>query len=102
MDKKAYLVAKVWVYFGYNFPNIEDVIDYICKQNNEGEMFKKHLMSKWEDMYDIYGCHAIMNRFFAELSERFRQSLVDYAIKFYAPTAFHWTDEEKELLGINK
>ena len=102
MDKKAYLVTKVWVYFGYNFPNIEDVIDYICKQNNEGEMFKKHLMGKWNSIYNIFGSHAVMNRFYAELSDTYRQALVDYAIKFYAPTAFHWTDEEKELLGIKK
>ena len=42
-----------------------------------------------------------MNRFYAELSDTYRQALVDYAIKFYAPTAFSWTEEEKEILGIN-
>jgi GTPase SAR1 family protein len=77
-------------------------IDYICKQNGEGRVFKKHLMGKWNSIYDNYGCHAVMNRFFAELSDTYRQALVDYAIKFYAPTAFHWTEEEKEILGINK
>ena len=34
--------------------------------------------------------------------EDLRDALVEYAIKFYAPHAFTWTDEEKALLGINK
>lgn len=101
MDKKAFLVAKVWVYFGYNYPSMNEAVDYMVEHTG-GNYDKKHLLAKWDSIYDDYGCHAVMNRFFVELSDTYRKALVDYAIKFYAPTAFNWTDEEKELLGINK
>lgn len=101
MDKKAFLVAKVWVYFGYNYPQPCEFIHYIV-DHSEGYYDYQHLVGKFNEIYDIYGSHAVMNRFFAELSGELQQALVDYAIKFYAPTAFHWTEEEKEILGINK
>ena len=100
MDKKAFLVAKVWVYFGYNYPQPCEFIHYIV-DNTDGCYDYQHLVNKFNEIYNTYGSHAVMNRFFAELSSGLQQALVDYAIKFYAPTAFHWTEEEKELLGIN-
>jgi hypothetical protein len=87
------------VYFGYNYPQPCEFIHYIV-DHSEGCYDYQHLVGKFNEIYDIYGSHAVMNRFFAELSGELQQALVDYAIKFYAPTAFHWTDEEKELLGI--
>ena len=99
MDKKTALVVKVWVYFGYNYPQPCEFIHYIV-DHSEGYYDYQHLVNKFNALYDDYGSHAVMNRFFAELSGELQQALVDYAIKFYAPTAFHWTDEEKEILGI--
>lgn len=101
MDKKAFLIAKVWVYFGYNYPSMNEAVDYMVEHAG-GNYDKKHLLAKFDSIYDDYGCHAVMNRFFAELSQELQAALVDYAVKVYAPTAFHWTDEEKEILGINQ
>lgn len=101
MDKKAYLVAKVWVYFGYNYPAPYEFIHYIV-DHTDGYYDYQHLINKFDDLYDLYGSDAVMNRFFVEISKSLQEKLVEYAIRVYAPTAFHWTDEEKELLGINK
>ena len=101
MDKKAFLVAKVWVYFGYNYSDPKEFVKYICEKCDKMYVYK-HLLTKFDRIYDILGAHAVMNRFYVGLDADLRDALVEYAIKFYAPTAFHWTDEEKELLGINK
>lgn len=100
MDKKAFLVAKVWVYFGYNYPSMSEVVDYMVKHAGSDYYDKRHLLNKFDELYEMYGCHAVMNRFFVELSQELQAALVDYAVKVYAPTAFRWTDEEKEILGI--
>ena len=99
MDKKAFLVAKVWVYFGYNYGEPAKFIKYICEKCDKKWLYM-HTMSKFDQIYDIFGAHAVMNRFYADLDADLRDALVEYAIKFYAPTAFHWTDEERELLDI--
>lgn len=101
MDKKAFLIAKVWVYFGYNYPDPKEFVKYICEKCDKMWMYK-HTMRKFDHIYDVYGPHAVMNRFYADLDADLCDALVEYAIKFYAPTAFHWTEEEKEILGINK
>lgn len=99
MNKRDFLITKIWVYFGYNYPSMNDAIDYICKKTGEGECFKQHLLGKWDSIYDIYGSHAVMNRFYAELSGEYRDALLEYAVEVYGRDAFHWTDEEKEILG---
>ena len=101
MDKKAFLVTKVWVYFGYNYSDPKEFVKYICEKCDKMYIYK-HTLAKFDHIYDVYGAHAVMNRFYADLDADLRDALVEYAIKFYAPTAFHWTDEEKEILGINK
>lgn len=101
MDKKAFLVTKVWVYFGYNYSDPKDFVRYICEKCDKIWLYK-HTLAKFDNIYDLYGANAVMNRFYADLDADLRDALVEYAIKFYAPTAFHWTDEEKEILGINK
>lgn len=92
------LIVKIWVYFGYNYPDPSRFIRYIA---DNGNYHFAHLMAKFNDIYDRYGSDAVMNRFYAELGTDARRLLVEYAVHFYAPKAFNLTEEQKKELGIN-
>ena len=99
-DLQNYLAVKAFVFFGYNYPEPKEFIHYICEKTGNGAVMEQHLLSKWNHIYDQFGCHAVMNYFFTEINEELRNALVEYAVKVYFPKAFRISDEEKELLGI--
>lgn len=100
-ERQNYLVAKAFVYFGYNFSNPKEFIHYICEKTGHGKIMEDHLFNKWCGLYDDFGCHAVMNKFFVEINEELREALVEYAIKVYFPNGFpSASDEDKKLLGI--
>lgn len=82
--RKEFLIVRMFVMFGYNFPNIGEVIDYICMKCGKTHI-KSHIRARFDTIYDIYGCHAVMNRFMVELDEDLQEALVDYAINVYSP-----------------
>lgn len=102
-QKKSYryqfLVAKAWVYFGYNYSSPEEFIKYMCEKAGQPNSVK-HFISKFNDLYDKYGAYAIMNKFFVELSSEYQAALTDYAVKVYYLRAFKPSDEDKRILGI--
>ncbi len=99
MEKRNFLVAEAWVYFGYNYPEPCEFIHYIV-DHADGYYDFQHLVNKFNALYDDFGSHAVMNKFFVELSETLQEKLVEYAVKVYAPDALQWGEEEKKLLGI--
>ena len=94
--RKEFLTVIMWVKFGYNFPNL-GFIDYICEKSGK-KYLRDHLISKWESIYERYGCYAVMDRFFVELDEDLQQALVDYAINVYAPEGMRTKYEEYKSL----
>lgn len=91
--RKEFLVTILWVKFGYNFPDPNEFIDYICEKCKKNWL-KDHLKAKWESIYEDFGCHAVMNRFFVDIDEDLQQALVDYAINVYAPDGMKKKYEE--------
>lgn len=92
------LAVKAWVFFCFNYNDINKIVEYICEKADNH--IEKHLIGKFNGIYETCGSAAAMNYFYAELSIGLRNALVDYAIKVYAPEGLFLEDEEKELLGI--
>lgn len=92
------LATKAWVMFTFNFPMPQKFINYVCEQTNRPDLYE-HFLAKWREYYDRYGCDAVMNRFYAELSSEYRNALADYACKVYAPEGLCLSEEEKRLLN---
>lgn len=68
----------------YNFDSPETFINYICEKTGK-ERLKDHLLSKWNHLYETFGNRSVMNDFYIELDEGFKNALVDYAFNVYAP-----------------
>ena len=103
--KQNELSIRMWVYFCYNFPPIEMVVDYMVDYANErgvGYFDRQHLINKFNHCYDEYGSSGVMQRFFVELGKILQEALAHYAVHIWSPVGMGLTDEEKELLGINK
>ena len=97
--RRQYLVTQAWVYFGYNYSSPKEFISYMCEKAGHPENVN-HFLAKFDKLYDTYGCYAIMNKFFVELSSDYQSALVDYAVNKYYPHAFAPSDKDKALLGI--
>ena len=95
--RKEMLLIHIFVKFGYNYPNPEEFINYICEKTGKNYL-KEHLRGKFNQIYDIYGCHAVMNYFFIELDLDLQEALVDYALNVYAPVGMETKYEEYKAL----
>ena len=95
--KKEFLVVKLFVMFGFNYHDPKEFITYICEKAGKSYLFN-HLMEKFDYVYDKYGCHAVMQRFFVELDEEMKEYLVDYAINVYGPDGMSSTYKEYKSL----
>ena len=82
--RKEFLAIHLFVKFGYNYNDPDEFINYICEKTGKNYL-KDHLKGKFSQIYEIYGCYAVMNRFFVELDEDLQEALVDYAINVYSP-----------------
>lgn len=103
--KQNALSIRMWVYFCMNYPDMHEVIDYMCKKCNEqGQHYydPKHLWNKFSYYYDEYGSRAAMNTFYCELSRALQDALADYVINVWAEHGMCLNEEQKDLLGINK
>lgn len=96
-ERQNQLAIKAWVYFCFNYWDINGIIDYICEKT--GRHIEQHLKEKFMDIYEKRGSRAVMNLFYTELDLDFREALVDYAIKVYAPKGLMLSEEDKLLLG---
>ena len=77
----------------YNFDSPETFINYICEKTGK-ERLKGHLLSKWYHLYETFGNRSVMNDFYTELDEGFKNALVDYAFNVYAPRGMKSTYEK--------
>lgn len=95
--RKEFLAIRMFVMFGYNFPDVDEMLDYICKKC--GKMWlRDHLKAKFMHLYEKYGSHAVMNCFMTELDLDLQEALVDYAINVYAPQGMKSVYEEWKSL----
>ena len=82
--KKEYLAVLLFVKFGYNYPNPDKFINYICEKTGRTYL-KDHLKEKFSRHCKLFGTYAVMNMFFSEIDSELQEALVDYAINVYAP-----------------
>lgn len=66
-----------WVFFCFNYPY--DFIDQIWG----GTWLHDHFKSKFSHLYDMYGCNAVMNRFYVELSQEHQKELMTWVLENY-------------------
>lgn len=76
MSKSA---IHLWVIWGYNYPEPKSWIYEIWGDNCLGN----HLLGKFNYYYEIYGCYAVMNKFWAELDGENRRLLEEYVLTNY-------------------
>lgn len=98
--KNYQISTLLWVKFCMNYPDIKEVIAWICKKTNK-EWLKDHLYEKFSHCYDVSTSRGAMNHFYCELDREFQDALAEYAITVYAPVGMRTTFEEyKDLLGL--
>lgn len=91
------LVVKVWMFFGFNYPEPKEFIHYICEKT--GKMYaESHLNGKFKHYRELVGCYGVMEVFYSELDADLQEALVDYAVTVYAPKGVTLTEEQKSLL----
>ena len=95
--RKEMLLVHIFVKFGYNYPSPKEFINYICEKTGKNYL-KEHLLEKFSHIYDVYGCHAVMNRFMVEIDLDLQEALVDYALNVYAPVGMKTKYEEYKSL----
>ncbi len=95
--RKEFLAVLLFVKFGFNFSNPKEFITYICEKTHKEHLFN-HLNSKFQHLYDTFGCHAVMFCFFCEIDSDLQEALVDYAILVYAPQGMSTKYEEYKSL----
>ena len=98
--KQNQVCVLLWVKFCENYPDIREVIAWICKKT-EKEWLKDHLYQKFCGMYETVTCHGAMTLFYCELDKDLQDALVEYALTVWSPRGMRYTFEEnKELLGL--
>ena len=95
--RKDFLAVLLFVKFGFNYSNPKEFITYICEKTQKRYLID-HLVSKFNSLYDNYGCHAIMQVFFCELDSELQEALVDYALNVYAPVGMETKYNEYKSL----
>lgn len=98
--EKYYVSTLLWVKFCENFPDIREVIHWICEKTGK-TWLEDHLYKKFCEYYDEVTCHGVMNIFYCELDSDLRDALVEYALTVYAPIGMMTTfNANKMLLGL--
>lgn len=96
--KKILLVTKIWVKFCMNYPDIREVIKWICERT-DNSCLRDHLYAKFCIYYKDSGSDGVMTKFYCELDSTLRNALVEYAIKVWGPKGMYFTYEELEKMG---
>lgn len=96
--KKNLLVAKIWVKFCMGYPDIREVIKWICEKTDNKFLYD-HLYGKFCYWYDKSGSDGVMTRFYCELDSTMQSALVEYAIKVWGPKGMYSTYDELVALG---
>ena len=87
--KKIQLATLIWVKSCLNYPDIREVIRWICERTQK-EWLREHLYNKFGNYYNLYTSNGAMTTFYCELDTDLREALVEYALTewaFYAMPA---------------
>jgi len=96
---KQELSINIWVYFCYNYPPYEEIIEYICNKTGKRWLIE-HFKEKFDGFYDAYGPRAVMETFYCSLgSQDLRSALIEYALKVYGPKGMNLSDEQLAMLN---
>lgn len=98
-ERQNYLAVRAWVYFTFNFSDVEGIIEFMCERAGRKDL-KGHLLEKICGCYETYGSRSCMPMFYCELSPNLQNVLTEYVIEKYAPQGLKLSDEDKEILGI--
>lgn len=98
--EKIQLSVLFWVKFCMNYPDIKEVLKWVCKKTQQSRMYD-HYYAKFCDIYKEVGSHGVMNTFYCECDRDIREALVEYAMTVYAPIGMCDTYEKnKHILGL--
>ena len=100
--KQIELGTKIWVKFCMNYPDIREVIKWICEKTNNTWLFD-HIYKKFCFWYDKSTSDGAMTRFYCELDSNMQDALVEYAFTIWAPHGMSSTFTEfSKLAGIDE
>ena len=98
--EKYYVSTLLWVKFCENYPDIREVIKWICEKTKK-EWIESHLYNKFCEYYDEATAHGVMTKFYCELDCDLRDALVEYALTVWSPRGMHTTfNANKATLGL--
>ena len=91
--EKVQLATKIWVKFCMNYPDIREVIRWMCEQTGDGKLMADHLHKKFCEWYDHSTSDGVMTRFYCELDTTYQKLLTAYAFTVWAPNGMKSTYE---------
>ena len=98
--EKYFVSTLLWVKFCENFPDIREVIKWICKKTDK-EWLEDHLNRKFKNCYEEGTCHGVMTLFYCDLDQDLRDALVEYALTVWSPDGMKtYFETNKNLLGL--
>jgi len=98
--EKIQVTVRLWVMFCMNYPDIEDVLKWVCEKTKKTYLYD-HYKNKFYNLYKIVGSHGVMNTFYCDCDEDVRNALVEYAITVWSPVGMYSTFEKnKDILGL--
>ena len=98
--EKIQLTVLLWVKFCMNFPDIKEVLKWVCEKTNKGWLYD-HYYSKFLHLNKSVGSHGVMNAFYCECDRDVREALVEYAITVWAPVGmFDTYNKNKHILDL--
>lgn len=98
--EKIQLTVLLWVKFCMNFPDIKEVLKWVCEKTNQGWLYD-HYHSKFLHLYESVGSNGVMNAFYCECDRDIREALVEYAITVWAPIGmFDTYNKNKHILDL--
>lgn len=96
--KQIELGTKIWVKFCMNYPDIREVIKWICEKTNNKYLYD-HLYQKFCFWYDKSTSDGAMTRFYCELDSSMQNALAEYAFTVWAPHGMSSTFPEFSQLA---
>ena len=91
--RKIQLGTKIWVKFCMNYPDIREVIKWMCKKSGD-KYLADHLYKKFCAWYNRSTSDGVMTRFYCELDSTYQALLVEYAFEVWAPDGMPATYKE--------
>ena len=91
--EKTQLATKIWVKFCMGYPDIREVIKWMCDQNGDGKIMADHIYKKFCQWCEHSGSDGIISRLYCELDSTYQRLLTEYAFTVWAPRFMSTTYE---------